>query len=842
MASESHGGLSRVVRRARSRVHVLIWLSLALVATACAAYTAAGRPQPPLRVSAAPGWGSAAIQWLAPTHGANRIVRYSIVPYVRAAHGRRWLRCASSSTCAAATTTAAAGLGTVSATVTGLHKGRTYRFRVAAATRAGLGRLSASSNAVAIRQKAAERPLNMFGAVRPKRGTRIRDAAGEIGIRFRANVAGTVDGMRFFKTVRDSGAHIGSLWDSRGRLLAQARFTHERRSGWQLVHFSHPVSIRPGDTYVAGYLSGSGHYPVVRARPLELSSPLPLVPLKTAAGGDGVYAAGRHVVFPRNGVRGSNVWVDVLFVLAQPAGGPPGRRLTVPIGAAMPARPVVRPPTAAGPPSGASQPVLTGDLQVGQVLSTTAGTWTGAPASYRYQWEDCDVRGTGCSLIASATSSSYRIHHADIGHSIRSVVTATNASGSGTIYSGATGLATPACTSTYTPASIGNDTYGGSALESAISSGRGGPVYCLGSGDYGSLKNGTISVYSVSPAGGVTIEPAPGAAATSVSFSISGASNVTMQNFGGSNAASDSAGLSVVGMPYGFGDNSNIAFLDNSMEATGVSIKNASANANIYVARNRFVGFGSAGEQSRLLINTTSPCPNGVTIAHNLMSGGVADGIDIDGGSCGTQITGNEISNIEQANCGQIHCDAIQDNGGGQATTITDNYIHDTTDCWGLYDGLSDYTIENNVCSSPAPDTSYWMQVGGADGFTFQHNTVTSTAGAPYYNYNGSNTNLNFSNNIWYSLPSPHPGNPVAGTFTEDYNLSPMADDAGTHNQRGRPRFVGGPSPTSWTGFAIVSSSRGYNAANDGQSMGVAASYFDIGTTQPSGTLPGTGG
>ena len=67
-------------------------------------------------------------------------------------------------------------------------------------------------------------------------------------------------------------------------------------------------------------------------------------------------------------------------------------------------------------------PVVSGTATVGQTLSTTNGTWTGAPApTFTYQWQRVTTN------ISGATSSTYVLVVADVGNTIRCVVTATNA-------------------------------------------------------------------------------------------------------------------------------------------------------------------------------------------------------------------------------------------------------------------------------------------------------------------------------------------------------------------------------------------------------------------------------
>lgn len=69
-------------------------------------------------------------------------------------------------------------------------------------------------------------------------------------------------------------------------------------------------------------------------------------------------------------------------------------------------------------------PVISGSNVVGQVLTTTDGTWTGtAPITYAYQWK------RNGSNIASATSSTYTLVQADATFAVTCVVTATNVAG-----------------------------------------------------------------------------------------------------------------------------------------------------------------------------------------------------------------------------------------------------------------------------------------------------------------------------------------------------------------------------------------------------------------------------
>ena len=78
-------------------------------------------------------------------------------------------------------------------------------------------------------------------------------------------------------------------------------------------------------------------------------------------------------------------------------------------------------------------PVVSGTSRDGQVLTATAGTWSGTgPFTYGYEWQRCDAAGNNCVAIPGATGSTYELTAADVGHTVRTGVTATNALGSDT--------------------------------------------------------------------------------------------------------------------------------------------------------------------------------------------------------------------------------------------------------------------------------------------------------------------------------------------------------------------------------------------------------------------------
>ncbi|MBY3466893.1 DUF4082 domain-containing protein [Rhizobium laguerreae] len=130
----------------------------------------------------------------------------------------------------------------------------------------------------------------------------------ELGLRFQATTAGSVQGIRFYKGFYNTGDHVVSLWSSNGTLLATGVSVGESLSGWQTVMFSSPIQIAAGTTYVASYHS-NGFFSVTEN---YFSEPYASGALKAVDGG-GVFAYSGTSTFPGQSPGGSNYWVDVVF-------------------------------------------------------------------------------------------------------------------------------------------------------------------------------------------------------------------------------------------------------------------------------------------------------------------------------------------------------------------------------------------------------------------------------------------------------------------------------------------------------------------------------------------------
>jgi hypothetical protein len=145
--------------------------------------------------------------------------------------------------------------------------------------------------------------------------------------------------------------------------------------------------------------------------------------------------------------------------------------------------------------------MVIGTVQAGQALTTSVGTWTGAPTSFAYQWRRCNAGGALCTAIVGATTSTYTPTPGDIGSTISLVVTATGKGGS----TSATAATTPAVAAAPVPAAVPGSAVAQPGLAGAVVSvdGRATVTWQPGAVPFGSTVSLTTSgqalVLAVSP-------------------------------------------------------------------------------------------------------------------------------------------------------------------------------------------------------------------------------------------------------------------------------------------------------------------------------------------------------
>jgi hypothetical protein len=107
--------------------------------------------------------------------------------------------------------------------------------------------------------------------------------------------------------------------------------------------------------------------------------------------------------------------------------------------------------TSTAPPANLNLPTVSGSAEESQMVSASAGSWSGSPTGYAYEWRRCDASGGICTAIVNASSSIYSAQSADVGSTLRVAVTASNAAGATTAFSEATAIVAAAPAPSPTP-------------------------------------------------------------------------------------------------------------------------------------------------------------------------------------------------------------------------------------------------------------------------------------------------------------------------------------------------------------------------------------------------------
>ena len=248
-------------------------------------------PAAPTNVSASPATGQAQVSWTAPSNNGSPITGYTVTPFIGST---------------AQTPVPVSNGSATSATVTGLTNGTAYTFTVSATNSIGTGAASTASSAAT----PEDTIFDFAGPANPDAGD---STSVEVGVKFMSSTAGSITGIRFYKSAANTGAHIVNLWDLSGNKLATATVTNETASGWQYATFSSPVAILANTTYVASYFDPNGHYSATSSAFTSAFSNPPLQAVPNSLSANGVFAVTSASTFPANSFNSTNYWVDVLF-------------------------------------------------------------------------------------------------------------------------------------------------------------------------------------------------------------------------------------------------------------------------------------------------------------------------------------------------------------------------------------------------------------------------------------------------------------------------------------------------------------------------------------------------
>jgi hypothetical protein len=132
----------------------------------------------------------------------------------------------------------------------------------------------------------------------------------ELGVKFQTEKPIYVVGVRFYRI--DAGTVSGTLWDANGGVLATDTFG-AAPAGWQDLMFNAPVSMSPGETFIASYFAPNADYAYEWD---YFTAPRTVGPV-TALGGagvNGVFTYGPASTFPTSTFRDTNYWVTPLWI------------------------------------------------------------------------------------------------------------------------------------------------------------------------------------------------------------------------------------------------------------------------------------------------------------------------------------------------------------------------------------------------------------------------------------------------------------------------------------------------------------------------------------------------
>jgi GH25 family lysozyme M1 (1,4-beta-N-acetylmuramidase) len=176
--------------------------------------------------------------------------------------------------------------------------------------------------------------------------------------------------------------------------------------------------------------------------------------------------------------------------------------------AVAPATAAIGAASGAARPAALAQPQVTGTPVAGQALTASAGTWSGSPKTFAYQWQRCDGAGAACAVITGATASTYLLTPGDIGATLSLLVTATGAGGS----QSATAPTTAAVAAAPIPAAVAGSlvAQAGSAGAVVTSDSRATVTWQPGAVPTGTgVSLGPIEAPRATPSTGVTLALAP---------------------------------------------------------------------------------------------------------------------------------------------------------------------------------------------------------------------------------------------------------------------------------------------------------------------------------------------
>jgi hypothetical protein len=314
-----------------------------------------------------------------------------------------------------------------------------------------------------------------------------------------------------------------------------------------------------------------------------------------------------------------------------------------------------------------------------------------------------------------------------------------------------------------------------------IAAAKPGETVCLASGDYGNWS-GTDEP--------ITVAAAPGAVARMQFAFGPGSGGFTMTGLQGMGGT----------ISRGAGD---ITIKDSTF-ASAVALDGL-AHAGITFDHDTFKNIsnpGCKGQPARIHLEYSSVTPSGVLVENSQFSGGDTDGIQT---GAPMVIKGNVFTGLHSSASDCNHTDSIQ-GVGATGVVVIGNLFYDDDDGAVDFNDPTRWRVTDNVCY--AMGRRACVSLYGDLGSVVTHNTA-----GPGMNVLELDTKPGsrpgrgtvFTDNVGgYSAAD---GSSVG---TDTGNLYPGAQ---APNIDGKPTFVGGASPATWSGFMLAADSVGYAAS-----------------------------
>ena len=129
----------------------------------------------------------------------------------------------------------------------------------------------------------------------------------ELGVKIAADEPMQINTVRFYKSSKETGTHVGTIWTTSGFQLAQITFVGETASGWQEQALPTPLPMTPGVTYIVS-VNANAYFGLTQNALLTQAIGGPLRSI--ADGMNGVFSSAAGI-FPTSTYRSSNYFVDV---------------------------------------------------------------------------------------------------------------------------------------------------------------------------------------------------------------------------------------------------------------------------------------------------------------------------------------------------------------------------------------------------------------------------------------------------------------------------------------------------------------------------------------------------